>query len=97
MTRDGEVEGQPRPRQKVMITAGRRSRDVPSRQGWPSQMAAHEEMAAPSQPSRIREMDEMAGRKAMGIRMCWISLLHSLWSTPIVHLLQRLILVILFQ
>jgi hypothetical protein len=41
-----------RPRQKVMITAGRRSRDVPSRQGWPSEMARQERMARPSQPSR---------------------------------------------
>ena len=53
-------------------------------------MAVHEGMAPPSQTSHEDGMDGMAGPKAISIRMCWISLLHSLWSTQIVHLLHRL-------
>jgi hypothetical protein len=53
-------------------------------------MAAHYGMATPSQTSLLYEMDGMAGPMAMSIRMCWISLLHSLWSAQIVHCLHRL-------
>jgi hypothetical protein len=52
-----------------------------SRQGLPSGMAAPGRMATPSQPSRQEGMDGMDMLETMGIRMCWISLLHSLWST----------------
>lgn len=54
---------------------------MPSRQGWPSGMAAYTRMAVPSQPSRQDGMDGMAGLETMGIRMGWILLLHSLWLT----------------
>ncbi|KAH7556815.1 reverse transcriptase [Bipolaris maydis] len=46
---------------------GSESRDVPSRQGQPSEMAGRREMAVPSLPSRQGEMNKMAGLEAMRI------------------------------
>ena len=74
----------------------------PAKDGHPAKvgMAVGLGMARhPKHPAKRQKdgIDGMAGPKTMGIRMGWISLLHSLWSTSIVHLLYRLILVILFQ
>ena len=58
----------------------------PAKTGHPAKMgmaAGHGIAGHPNHPAKGHEdgMDGMAGPKAMGIRMGWISLLHSLWST----------------
>ena len=61
----------------------RGSRDLASRQGVASGRPAQIGRPWSSQTSHLGGRHGRTGPEAMGIRMCWISLLHSLWSTLI--------------